>query len=83
MTDDPAIRIAELEATLKQRDDKIKELINERDKALELVDQMREHLSDNEAVFQQWIETFEMQQCRDVAVRCRPVGAVGCARGTV
>jgi hypothetical protein len=43
MEDRLSDRVAELEAELKRRDDKIKELTKERDEAQELVDQMREH----------------------------------------
>jgi hypothetical protein len=55
-------RIAELEAELRQRDAKIKELATERDEAQELVDRMREHVEDFNQTIEQWIDVFEMQQ---------------------
>jgi hypothetical protein len=55
-------RIAELEAQLKQRDAKIKELTKERNEAYELVVEMGEHTKDHDRVIEQWIEVFEMQQ---------------------
>jgi hypothetical protein len=57
-----ALRIAELEAELKLRDEKLKELTTERDQARELVDQMREHVEDAGRMIEQWIEVFEMDQ---------------------
>src|SRR6516165_6592311 len=57
-----ADRIAELEAELKQRDAKIKELTTERDEAQELVDRMREHVADADRMIEQWIEAFDMMQ---------------------
>jgi hypothetical protein len=59
---EPAERIAELEAELKQRDTKITELTTERDEALELVDRSREHVEDVGRMIEQWRETFEMEQ---------------------
>jgi DNA-binding CsgD family transcriptional regulator len=55
-------RVVELEATLKQRDAKIKELTTERDEAQELVDRQREHVEDVNQLLEQWIDIFEMQQ---------------------
>jgi hypothetical protein len=57
---DPAVRIAELEDDLRQRDDKIKELARERDEALELVDRSREQQEDTVRLIENWAETFEM-----------------------
>lgn len=60
---DPALRIAELEAELRQRDDKIKQLNRERDEAGELADQMREHTEEvDNRLLENWIEVFEMQR---------------------
>lgn len=61
MTDDLADRIAELEAELHQRDDKIKELTNERDEALELVNRIRLQVEDAGENIESWIEVFDMQ----------------------
>jgi len=55
-------RIAELEAELKQRDAKIKDLTKERDEAQELVDTMREQVESGNDMIEQWIDVFEMQQ---------------------
>jgi hypothetical protein len=59
---DPAERIAELEAELRQRDAKIKELTTERDEALELVDRKREQVEDCGTLIDDWIAVFDMQQ---------------------
>src|SRR6516164_2969790 len=57
-----AERITEMEAELKQREAKLKELTTERDEAYELVDRMREHTEDHNRLIEQWIEVFEMRQ---------------------
>lgn len=62
LTVDPAERIADLEATLRQCPAKIKELTIERDEALELVDRKREQVEAGIETIHQWIEVFEMQQ---------------------
>jgi hypothetical protein len=59
---EPADRIADLEAELRQRDAKIKELTTERDEAQELTGRMREHLEDAHQLIEQWIEAFDMEQ---------------------
>ena len=59
---EPAERIAELEAELRQRDTKIKQLTSERDEAQELVDRMREHTEDHNRIIEEWIEVFRMQE---------------------
>jgi hypothetical protein len=61
-TVDPVERIAELEAALRQREAKIKELTTECDEALELVDRLREEAERHHETIDQWIEVFEMQQ---------------------
>jgi hypothetical protein len=58
-------RIATLEGDLRNRDDKIKDLRSENRKAVELVDQMREHVQDGNALIERWISTFDMQQDDD------------------
>ena len=55
MEEETADRIAELEAELKQRDAKIKELTTERDEAQVLVDRMREQVEDSNGLIEQWI----------------------------
>jgi hypothetical protein len=57
-----ADRVAELEAEVKQRDAKIKQLTTERDEAYEIADRMREHTEDHNRLIEQWIEVFDMQQ---------------------
>lgn len=61
-TDD---RTAELEAELRQRDDKIKELTYERDEALEVVDAMREQIEDNDHLIENWKDAFDMRATGD------------------
>lgn len=61
-TIDPAIRIADLERELEQRDDQLKELRAELDEARELVDRMREYAEDHNRLIDQWIEVFEMER---------------------
>jgi DNA-binding CsgD family transcriptional regulator len=58
----PADRLAELEATLQQREEKIKELTAECDEAQELVDRLRDEAEANMEMIEQWAEVFEMQQ---------------------
>jgi hypothetical protein len=53
-------RIAELEDDVKQRNGRIRELTKERDEERELVEQMREHVEDADAVIEQWKEGFDM-----------------------
>jgi uncharacterized protein YydD (DUF2326 family) len=55
-------KIEELEADLRRRDERIKELAAERDEALERVGQVREQLEDMEALRQQWIEALDMRE---------------------
>src|SRR3954453_17412179 len=58
-------RIADLEAELHAREEKIKQLIVERDEANNLADRMREHTEDLVATVDQWTEAFEMQRGTD------------------
>jgi hypothetical protein len=58
-------RIEELEADLRYRDDQIKELRGDNSRASDLVDEMREHVEDSNALTQSWIEVFEMEQNDD------------------
>jgi hypothetical protein len=54
-------RIADLEAELAQRDAKIKELIQERDEALELVREMREHIEAQDQLIEEWKYACDME----------------------
>src|SRR3954462_8626308 len=57
-----AERIADLEIELRRRDEKIKELTEERDEAHELVNKMREHVEDAKQSADQWIDALGMTQ---------------------
>ena len=57
-----AERTAELEIALRIRDAKIKELTEERDEALELVNKMREHTQDASGLIDRWIDVFQMER---------------------
>ena len=59
---DPAERILDLEAELRQREARLKEVTGERDEAYELTGRMREHLEAAEEMIERWIEAFDMQQ---------------------
>ena len=61
-TTSQAERIAELEDTLRQRDDKITELRDELQEASDLVVQMREHIEDSNTLIDSWIEVFGLEQ---------------------
>ena len=54
-------RIRKLENALKEAERRVAEMLAERDQALELVEQMKEHVSDVDALIDSWIEAFEMQ----------------------
>ena len=54
-------RIEELEADLRYRDDQIKELRQERNTAVDLVDEMREQIEAGNAVIDAWIEGFDLE----------------------
>ena len=54
-------RIEELEIDLGHRDDQIKELREERRRAVDLVGEMREHVEDSNALIDSWIEGFYME----------------------
>ena len=58
-------RIRELEDALKENERHIAEMRAERDQAFELVEQMKEHVSDVDALIDSWIEAFEMQLSED------------------
>jgi hypothetical protein len=60
--DDPAERAAILQAELRQREAKIKELTAELAEAQDLVNRQREHVDDCKQLIDQWIDVFEMQQ---------------------
>jgi predicted nucleic acid-binding Zn-ribbon protein len=54
-------RIRELEDALKEAERRVAEMRAERDQAFELVEQMKEHVSDVDALIDSWIEEFEIQ----------------------
>ena len=58
-------RIRELEDALKETERHIAEMRAERDQAFELVEQMKEHVSDVDALIDSWIEAFEVQLRED------------------
>jgi hypothetical protein len=58
-------RIRELEDALKEAERRVAEMWAERDQAFELVEQMKEHVSDVDALIDSWIEVFEMQLSQD------------------
>ena len=58
-------RIRELEDALKETERHIAEMRAERDQAFELVEQMKEHVSDVDALIDSWIEAFEVQLSKD------------------
>ena len=58
-------RIRKLENALKEAERRVAEMLAERDQALELVEQMKEHVSDVDALIDSWIEAFEMQLSED------------------
>ena len=58
-------RIRDLEDALKEAERRVAETRAERDQASELVEQMKEHVSDVDALIDSWIEAFEMQLGED------------------
>src|ERR1700751_1546312 len=58
-------RIRDLEDALKEAERRVAEMRAERDQAFELVEQMKEHVSDVDALIDSWIEAFEMQLSED------------------
>ncbi len=58
-------RIEELELDLGHRDEQIKELREERGRAVDLVDQMRENVEDANELIESWIEAFDMKLDED------------------
>ena len=57
--------LARIEDALKEAERRIAEMRVERDEAFELVEQMKEHVSDVDALIDSWIEAFEMQLSED------------------
>jgi hypothetical protein len=55
-------RIAELEAELRERDEKIKRLTDDLGEAQDLVGKMREQAEDHGRLLESWIDVFDMQQ---------------------
>ena len=58
-------RIRDLEDALKETERRVAEMRAERDQAFELVEQMKEHVSNVDALIDSWIEAFEMQLSED------------------
>jgi len=58
-------RIRELKDALKEAERRVAEMRAERDQAFELVEQMKEHVSDVDALIDSWIEAFEVQLRED------------------
>ena len=58
-------RIEELEVDLRYRDDQIKELRGEHSQAVDLVDEMREHVEGANDLIDSWIEAFGMEMNED------------------
>ena len=58
-------RIRELDDALKEAERRVAEMRAERDQAFQLVEQMKEHVSDVDALIDSWIEAFEMQLSED------------------
>jgi hypothetical protein len=58
-------RIRALEDALKETERHIAEMRAERDQAFELVEQMKEHVSNVDALIDSWIEAFEVQLSKD------------------
>jgi len=69
-------RVEELEVDLRHRDEQIKELRAERRRAVDLVDEMREHVEDGGALIDSWIEVFQMKQNDDGVWIFKPMAAV-------
>jgi hypothetical protein len=58
-------RIRELEDGLKEAERRVAEMRAEHDQAFELVEQMKEHVSDVDTLIDSWIEASEMQLSED------------------
>ncbi len=54
-------RVEELEVDLGHRDEQIKELREERRRAVDLVDEMRDNIEDSNALIDSWIEAFDLE----------------------
>ncbi len=54
-------RIEELEVDLGHRDEQIKELRDERRRAVDLVDEMRDSIEDSNTLIDSWIEAFDLE----------------------
>ena len=54
-------RIEELEVDLRHRGEQIKELREDRSRAVDLVSQMREHVEDANSLIESWQEAFDME----------------------
>ena len=64
-TDKLKARVEELEVDLRYRDDQIKELRGEHTRAIDLVDEMREHVEAGNDLIESWIEAFDMELKED------------------
>lgn len=62
MTQADATRIADLDAELKIRDEKIRMLQSELGEARDMVDRLREQVEDAHQMVEQWISVFDMTQ---------------------
>ena len=58
-------RVEGLEVDLRHRDEQIKELRDERSRAIDLVDEMREHIEDANELIESWKEAFDMELADD------------------
>lgn len=61
----PRDRVAELKDELKEKERGLQELKTERDEARDLVERMREHVEDANALIESWTEAFDMTQGDD------------------
>jgi lambda repressor-like predicted transcriptional regulator len=63
--DDLHARIADLEAAVRDKSDRLQWALNGLDEAHELVAKMREHVEDANAMIDSWIEVFDMKMDED------------------
>jgi hypothetical protein len=56
---------------LKEAERRVAEMRAERDKSRELPEQMKEYVSDVDALIDSWIETFSARMASERAMRCR------------
>ena len=58
-------RVEELEVDLRHRDEQIKELREERRRAVDLVDEMRDNIEDSNSLIDSWIDAFGLELGED------------------